>query len=102
MLPPPDSPQQALDRAAKGDAESQVIAGVLCLTGTGVPQSDADAAAWFQKAAASNLPLGNYALGLLYYTGRGVPRDEPRPPTCSAAPPSRVSRPRAWRSAVST
>jgi TPR repeat protein len=44
--------------------------------GRGVPRDDAQAVAWYRKAAEQNLPLGQMNLGAMYLTGRGVPKDE--------------------------
>jgi hypothetical protein len=44
--------------------------------GRGVPQDDAEAVKWYQKAAEQNDPLAQTNLGAMYLTGRGVPRDE--------------------------
>ena len=36
---------------------------------------DAEAASWFRKAADQGNPGAQYALGVMHYTGRGVPQD---------------------------
>jgi TPR repeat protein len=64
--------------ANKGDAEAQYHAGMMNNNGIGTQQDLRQAFEWFQKAAASNHPLGAYKLGC-YYDGQGagiVPFDE--------------------------
>lgn len=64
--------------ADKGDAEAQYHAGMMNNNGIGTGQDLRQAFAWFQKAAASDHPLGAYKLGC-YYDGQGagiVPLDE--------------------------
>lgn len=64
--------------ADKGDAEAQYHAGMMNNNGIGTQQDSRQAFAWFQKAAASDHPLGAYKLGC-YYDGQGagiVPLDE--------------------------
>ena len=43
--------------------------------GQGVPQSSAEAARWYSRAADQNHALSQYNLGLMYTHGRGVPKD---------------------------
>ena len=57
--------------ANKGDAEAQYHAGMMHNNGIGTPKDPRQAFEWFQKAAASNDPLGAYKLGC-YYDGQGV------------------------------
>ena len=41
----------------------------------GVPQNDAQAVAWYRKAADQGLATAQYNLGTMYSTGRGVPQN---------------------------
>ena len=41
-------------------------------------RDEAEAVAWYRKAAAQKLPLAQLLLGVAYATGRGVPRDDPQ------------------------
>ncbi len=63
-----------------GNAEAQCETGFLYETGSfgkGPPPPDpADAATWYEKSAALGDPWGQFALGALYQTGKGVPKDE--------------------------
>jgi hypothetical protein len=45
------------------------------VSGRGVPQSDAQAVAWYRKAAELGNAGGERALGLMYLEGRGVPQN---------------------------
>ena len=54
---------------------AMVNLGNLYMTGRGVPQSDAQAAAWYRKAAELGDPGGRRALGYMYLEGRGVPQN---------------------------
>lgn len=57
--------------ADKGVAEAQYHVGMMHNNGIGTQRDIRQAFAWFQKAAASNDPLGAYKLGC-YYDGQGV------------------------------
>ena len=57
--------------AKKGDAEAQYHVGMMYNNGIGTQRDRRQAFAWFQKAAASNDPLGAYKLGC-YYDGQGA------------------------------
>lgn len=57
--------------ANKGDAEAQYHVGMMHNNGIGTQQDPRQAFEWFQKATASNDPLGAYKLGC-YYDGQGV------------------------------
>ena len=57
--------------ANKGDAEAQYHVGMMYNTGIGTQRDSKQAFEWFQKAAASNDPLGAYKLGC-YYDGQGA------------------------------
>ncbi len=43
--------------------------------GRGVPQDDAQAVAWWRKAADQGFADAQYILGVMYVNGRGVPQD---------------------------
>jgi uncharacterized protein len=62
-------------RAEAGDAKAQVQLGGLYTKGELVTNSYAEAAKWYQKAAAQGDPEGELALGELYQAGQGLPRD---------------------------
>lgn len=56
---------------------AQLNLGLLYSDGRGgLARDEAQAAAWYRKAALQNLPLGQLALGLAYATGRGMARDD--------------------------
>jgi len=57
--------------ANKGDAEAQYHVGMMYNNGIGTQRDLKQAFDWFQKAAASNDPLGAYKLGC-YYDGQGA------------------------------
>lgn len=56
--------------ANKGDAEAQYHVGMMHNNGIGTQKDIRQAFEWFQKATASNDPLGAYKLGC-YYDGQG-------------------------------
>jgi TPR repeat protein len=56
--------------ANTGNAEAQYHVGMMHNNGIGTPQDPKQAFEWFQKATASNDPLGAYKLGC-YYDGQG-------------------------------
>ena len=45
--------------------------------GRGVPQDDAEAAAWYRRAAEQGDADAQFGLGAMYAEGRGVPQDDP-------------------------
>ena len=45
-------------------------------SGRGVPQNDAEAVEWFRKSAIQGNRGGQYALGKMYESGRGVAEDQ--------------------------
>ncbi|MGE4403812.1 MAG: tetratricopeptide repeat protein [Desulfobulbus sp.] len=79
-LSPPDLPAQSfgdvLDRAEKGNAQSQFMVGRRYYFGDGVAQDIKKAADWHAKAAAQENASAQYILGLLYSTGEGVHQDK--------------------------
>ena len=58
-----------------GEARAQYDLGVMYDKGEGVPQSDAKAMEWYERAAAQGEPRAQYNLGLMYLNGQGVPPD---------------------------
>lgn len=63
--------------ANDGNAAAQNIAGYMFDNGDGVRRDSKKAAAYF-SAAAKDIELARYNLGLLYLLGRGVSKDETR------------------------
>ena len=61
--------------AEGGNALAQNYMGILYDNGHGMPQDDAQAVAWYQKAADQGDPRAEINVGEAYETGRGVPRD---------------------------
>ena len=61
--------------AIHGNRNAQVRLGTLYAYGDGVPRDNAEAARWFQRAAAQGHPLGQFFLGLSYAKGDGVERN---------------------------
>lgn len=61
--------------AEHNDANAQAGLGFLFFKGLGVRQDDAQAAAWFGRAAEQGQPEAQLLLGSLYYYGSGVRRD---------------------------
>lgn len=65
--------------ALAGNGEAQCELGFLYQTGSfgqGPPPPDAkDAASWYVQAAAQKNACGEFALGALYASGQGVPKD---------------------------
>ena len=57
-------------------AEAQFILGGMYVTGRGVPQDDAEAVAWYRRAAEQGHALAQSNLGAMYDQGRGVPQDD--------------------------
>ena len=61
--------------ADQGDADAQWQMGVRYHNGEGVPQDDAQAMQWFQRAGEQGNVAAQSALGSYYWAGRGVPKD---------------------------
>lgn len=55
--------------------QARLNLGIAYITGVGVEQDDARAAAWFARAAGQGFDTARYNLGLCYETGRGVEQD---------------------------
>ena len=62
-------------KAMAGDAEAQFDLGVRYDAGRGVRQDEAQAFAWFEKAAAQGVAEAQFNLGLMYANGEGVRQD---------------------------
>ena len=58
-----------------GEPRAQYDLGVIYDQGQGVPQSDAKAMEWYERAAQQGEPRAQYNLGLMYLNGQGVPPD---------------------------
>lgn len=67
--------EQWMPLAEQGNAEAQRNIGIMFQQGLGVPQSDAEAAAWYRRAADSGHARAQLNLGVLYEQGAGVPQD---------------------------
>jgi localization factor PodJL len=64
------------EAAAMGNARAQFVIATRYLNGEqGVPQDEARAAYWYERAAAQGLAPAQYRLGTLFERGRGVARD---------------------------
>lgn len=61
--------------AEGGDPIAQYNLGLLYLDGHGVPQSTAEAASWFRRAAEQDYTEAQHNLGAMYGSGQGVKRD---------------------------
>jgi uncharacterized protein len=61
--------------ADAGDPIAQYNLGLLYVDGHGVPQSSAEAAKWFHRAAEQDYGLAQHNLGAMYGSGEGVKRD---------------------------
>ncbi len=74
--PKPVSPAQHLAALAHdGNAHAELLLGLKYLEGSGTQVNEAEAARWFQRAAAQGEPVAEYRLGTLYERGRGVAAD---------------------------
>jgi len=67
---------EQLKAAEQGNPLAQVSIGIAYVTGRGVAQDYAQAAAWFRKAAEQGNATGQCSLALAYTNGQGVARDE--------------------------
>ena len=62
--------------AEQGNADAQLLLGIMYHDGNGVPQDYAQAARWMQKAAEQDNATAEFALGVMYHNGDGVPKDD--------------------------
>jgi TPR repeat protein len=65
-----------LPLAKQGNAEAQVLLGMMYSNGTGVPQDDKEAVKWYRLSAEQEYELAQFNLGLMYAQGTGVPQDD--------------------------
>jgi TPR repeat protein len=63
-------------RAERGDAAAQYKLGLMYGEGEGVARDDAQAVAWYRKAAGQGYALAQAELGVMYKDGRGVAQDD--------------------------
>ncbi len=61
--------------AAQGDADAQVLLGLMYDSGLGTPQDYSEAAKWYRKAADLKSVHAYYMLAVMYGMGHGVPQD---------------------------
>ena len=73
--PQAKTPDDLRKLAEQGDAEAQWDMGFRYHNGQGVPQDDAQAVRWFQRAAEQGHVNAQATLGAYYWAGRGVPKD---------------------------
>lgn len=62
--------------AEQGDANAQLIMGVMYDQGEGVPQDDKEAVKWYKLAAEQGGAEAQYNLGMMYDQGEGAPQDD--------------------------
>ena len=70
--------------ARAGNPEAQVRLGQMHYHGQGVRENDAEAFAWFQRAALVGHADGQFHLANMYAFGFGVPREEADPDRAAA------------------
>jgi uncharacterized protein len=58
-----------------GESRAQYDLGLMYDRGDGVPQSDAKAMHWYERAAEQGEPRAQYNLGLMHFNGQGTPPD---------------------------
>ena len=61
--------------AKRGDAEAQLILGIMYDDGEVVPRDHAKAVRWYRRAAEQELAVAQFMLGLMYAEGEDVPQD---------------------------
>ena len=61
--------------AEQGNAEAQVLLGLMYNFGRGVPLDSSQALKWYKAAAEHGNPAGQCQLGTLYLSGGAVPKD---------------------------
>lgn len=62
--------------AEQGNADAQLLLGIMYQDGEGVPKDPALAAQWIRKAAEQDNATAEFALGVMYLQAMGVPKDE--------------------------
>ena len=64
--------------AEQGNAEAQVLLGLMHFEGQGVPRDPSQALKWYKAAAEQGNPEGQLQLGVMYLMGIGVARNTPQ------------------------
>ena len=64
-----------LPLAEQGDAEAQVLLGMMNAEGQGVPQDYKEAVKWWRLSAEQDDAYAQFNLGVMYDEGDGVPQD---------------------------
>ena len=64
-----------LPLAEQGDADAQVLLGVMYDKGQGVPQDYKESIKWYRLSAEQGFASAQYNLGVMYAKGRGFPQD---------------------------
>ena len=62
--------------AEAGNADAQLLLGIMYQDGEGVPKDAALAAQWIRKAAEQDNATAEFALGVMYHQAMGVPKDD--------------------------
>ena len=62
-------------RPRLGKAEAQVVLGDMLTHEEGCARDHKAAAKWYIAAAKQDLPAAQFALGDVYFQGRGIPRE---------------------------
>ena len=73
---PADDAGDLRARADRGEADAQYKLGVMYSDGRGVGQDEAQATAWYRKAAAQGHSDAQFCLGVKYQNGLGLPKDD--------------------------
>jgi uncharacterized protein len=74
---PPAGRPPLRERAAAGDAEAQFTLGKNYEAGrSGLKKDYAEAANWYRKSAEQGNVYAQASLGILYHSGKGLPRDD--------------------------
>ena len=66
---------EVVESAQGGDAVAQYNLAVMYSKGIGVPQDDALAIQWYEKAAEQGHAMAQYNLGMVHFFGKGVAQD---------------------------
>ena len=64
-----------LPLAEQGDADAQVLLGVMYDKGQGVPQDYKESIKWYRLSAEQGDAIAQFNLGCMYSNGLGVPQD---------------------------
>jgi TPR repeat protein len=77
LAQPPAGRPPLRERAAAGDAEAQFSLGKNYEAGrSGLKKNYAEAASWYRKSAVQGNAYAQASLGILYHSGKGLPRDD--------------------------